>query len=534
MINLSSNDTLSNPEHQPTLSTLEKEIVAIRAVDDAIDSGELGGLTDDEAGINDPQSPAYKRVFKLANKLKGKLFWDDYTLEQQFGSMGRSPKAEINLVKRSLRAMKKVPSEQVIMDLFIALEGDNLAINELSLKIAYKGVTLDDEADLFAKLVELSRKMGLKAPSMKRFFELLPGFMDRRKINPARDYFNRLSPLSSEDFKAKHGFSPEYIAEKLTGNDHYIVQLGWKVQMIGLIRRVFNPGAKHDHCLALLSETKGWRKTTFLEKLLPDDSLYVSVANFSSEKSFYELLRGKVVFNIDEADKILTGAEGTTVKRELTANKDTYRAAYGFTAVDHKRHGVFFATANSYEIIADQLGDRRYIPVKLEKAIDLEWFEANRDDYWAYYLHEYQQGHPNHLESNEIEALLDLQREYKTSPAWLDVLDGIIQQLRKRYPQGFVVTASDLTFILKDSSGSTKRYMLQDIKDVCKTEYGAIEARPKLDNGSKPSKPRLYFKGNDLPVSISQTVLDVALGVYKQYGDQAVDTIKAPDPVTGM
>ncbi len=197
-------------------------------------------------------------------------------------------------------------------------------------------------------------------------------------VNTFKLYIESLLPVSAEEFFNKTGIDSTLICEKLTGNKNLLINKLWNYHFTGLINRVLNPGCKLDSMLILISKQKGWNKTRFIESIAGNKNYSQPYTIEVSNVELYKLLEGKAVINFDECDAALKGKCAAGTKKFISTSVDKYRASYGAKVEEHPRCGAFFGTSNNLEIIQDLGGDRRFYPVLLEQAIDIDWLKKTK------------------------------------------------------------------------------------------------------------------------------------------------------------
>ena len=84
---------------------------------------------------------------------------------------------------------------------------------------------------------------------------------------------------------------------------------------------------------------------------------------------------------------ILSRAGVRAVKSLITKTEDQYRLPYEKAVQTLKRGCVFAMTTNDTEYLKDETGNRRWLPVKLEKEADIKWIIKNRDQLYAEAFH---------------------------------------------------------------------------------------------------------------------------------------------------
>jgi predicted P-loop ATPase len=146
--------------------------------------------------------------------------------------------------------------------------------------------------------------------------------------------------------------------------------------MIGLVKRAREPGCKFD-TIVVLESAEGFNKSTAWRVLAGDE-------NFSDERilgkearEVQEQLSGVWIHeNADLAG--LKKAEIESVKAYASRQIDIARAAFAHYVVKQPRHSIEVGTTNSSEYLQSQTGNRRFWPMKVMKAIDIDKLRRDR------------------------------------------------------------------------------------------------------------------------------------------------------------
>jgi len=154
----------------------------------------------------------------------------------------------------------------------------------------------------------------------------------------------------------------------------------------GLVRRIKEPGCKHDSVIILEGE-QGCRKTTSLEIIAGMD-WHLETTMEADNKDFFQQFWGKLVVEFAEGETLSRTAT-KKMKAVVSARKDTYRAPYEKYPRDYPRRCVFAMTTNNAEYLKDETGNRRFFPVEIPKGRkgDTDWLKENRDQLFAEALH---------------------------------------------------------------------------------------------------------------------------------------------------
>jgi predicted P-loop ATPase len=163
-------------------------------------------------------------------------------------------------------------------------------------------------------------------------------------------------------------------------SDDYHQAIAAKLQ-IAAVRRVRQPGCKHDH-LVVFEGDQGILKSSVISALFGADWYTDQISDISSKDAAGDL-RGKWVVEFSEIEKLIK-ADVETLKSFVSRPIDHYRPPYGRRTIDIPRQGVFTGTTNDQEYLRDPSGNRRIWPLKCGKGkANIDWVRANRDQLWA-------------------------------------------------------------------------------------------------------------------------------------------------------
>lgn len=231
-----------------------------------------------------------------------------------------------------------------------------------------KTKTVDEDGNESWKTVTVGRKATTEVVT-----EAITLAARAKPFHPVRAYLDGLPQPSLAEAHA----TLDAVAALLGGSD----PMEWvKRTLVAAIRRVREPGYKHDYILVLIGETQGQGKSTLVSTLfspwfqdnLPD----------LATKAAANALRGFWGIELAELEKILR-ADDATVKAFLSRTEDVFDQKYERDTSRYPRQCVFVGTSNMPDCLRDTTGNRRYWPLRVEKQIDLAWLARNRDAIWA-------------------------------------------------------------------------------------------------------------------------------------------------------
>lgn len=154
----------------------------------------------------------------------------------------------------------------------------------------------------------------------------------------------------------------------------YVREVG-RIVMMGLVRRVREPGCKFDFVLTLTGP-QGIRKSTTFEILARRREWFGELTTgFDDTQKYIEQTSGKWIIEIGEG-AASNRQSSEQVKNMVTIKIDSARAAYGRYTQHIPRQHILTMTKNKYTIHSDATGARRFFPIEVIRHIDTEGLAA--------------------------------------------------------------------------------------------------------------------------------------------------------------
>jgi len=239
-------------------------------------------------------------------------------------------------------------------------ENHNLRKNLVTNNVENNGVALTDYE---VNGIEIDLKRIFK----KVEFGIISRIMNSKSIpayNPIHDFFNRYKdrqPVGAIDEMAS--------CIEATNDPEYVKKF-FKKWMVGMIANIYEKKSKSPLVLALCGK-QGSGKGFFFENLLPKelDEYYamkdLSEVKNETAKRDLDILCSKKMLILDDEMSGKNKRDLARIKQLLSASSSDVRASYG--KIDQKRDRIatFAATCNSLEILLDETGNRRYIPIEV-------------------------------------------------------------------------------------------------------------------------------------------------------------------------
>ena len=203
--------------------------------------------------------------------------------------------------------------------------------------------------------VEIEREFGIKYAKNK-MEDAITFVAHKRTVNLPAMYMKSLS----YDGKA---YIKNLLSKYLGAEDTKLNAWIMKHMLVGMVKRVFNPGCKFDE-LMVLTGIQGVGKTSFIEKLALFPEWYCSLNNIKGKDAVSNLV-GKVVVELEEFVALRNAKSADEAKLFISARISTVRLPYERFSADVKRTCILIATTNDATFLGDFSGERRYLPVKV-------------------------------------------------------------------------------------------------------------------------------------------------------------------------
>lgn len=233
------------------------------------------------------------------------------------------------------------------------------------------GVTITDN-DIILIKHWLEVKFGVEFAT-STIHEVVATMTKGNSYHPVRDYLGGLvwdgTPRLAGWLKRNFGCQEP---------DCYLDQVFTK-WLVASVTRVYEPGAKFDW-MPIFQGGQGVGKSMFGALLFGLDWFCDWLPNLADKDAALGL-RGKLVVEFGELDSFRKN-EVETVKAFVTRQVDTVRPPYGRRTLELKRQTVFFGTTNSEWFLKDDSGNRRFMPVVVDR-LNFGALERDRHQLWA-------------------------------------------------------------------------------------------------------------------------------------------------------
>jgi predicted P-loop ATPase len=316
--------------------------------------------------------------------------------------------------------------------------GRGLRFNTFTQQIEINGAILEGAERYYLKLAQ----SGIKA-TKDLAYDCLVEIARENPYDPVREYL---------EFVENH-VEPEYIGgiassylrqgtgEGSEGPTLYDEMI--RCTLIGAVRRVFQPGCKHDSACVIYGPQESYKSTFW--SVLGGPFFSDAMGDISSKDDVMVLHRAWIM-EWSELDHITGKRQAAHIKSFLSRSTDVFRRPYERATGEHPRRGIIVGTTNRTDgLLRDDTGNRRFwiIPTTATQAnpIDVATLATERDALWSGAMAAYRAGEPSHLPSTLAAAVTGENEAYVAESPWLE---AITTWLQHRHVPGDAITTSRL------------------------------------------------------------------------------------------
>jgi predicted P-loop ATPase len=185
-----------------------------------------------------------------------------------------------------------------------------------------------------------------------------------------------LNPLPWDGISRVENFFHRYLGVEDTPYTRAVSRYLWTA----IAGRVMQPGVKADMVPILVGE-QGVGKSRAVAALSPSPEFFAEISLHEKDDNLSRMMRGRLIAEIGELRGLHT-KELESIKAFITRTHENWIPKYREFAIQFPRRLIFIGTTNKDEFLADETGNRRWLPVRVQ-ATDTQAIERDRDLLWA-------------------------------------------------------------------------------------------------------------------------------------------------------
>lgn len=147
------------------------------------------------------------------------------------------------------------------------------------------------------------------------------------------------------------------------------------------VARIMDPGCKADMAPILVGR-QGAGKSSGVGAISPSEEFFAEIGFHEKDADFSRMMRGTLVAEIAEL-RGLNSRDAQTIKANMSRRHEKWTPKFKEYKTTFPRRLIFWGTSNEDEILADTTGERRWLPVRLQRDIDVVRIETDRNQLWA-------------------------------------------------------------------------------------------------------------------------------------------------------
>ncbi|WP_218145015.1 VapE domain-containing protein [Nitrosospira briensis] len=186
-----------------------------------------------------------------------------------------------------------------------------------------------------------------------------------------------LNSLKWDGVKRVETFLEVYIRVEGTPYHRAVSRYLWTA----LAGRVLSPGCKADMAPVLVGR-QGTRKSSAVAAIAPDPKFFTEISFGERDDDLSRKMRGRLIAEIPEL-KGLKSRDSEHVKALITKRQEDWTPKYREFNTIYPRRLLFFGTTNQQEFLADETGNRRWLPIRVEQSIDVDRIARDCPQLWA-------------------------------------------------------------------------------------------------------------------------------------------------------
>lgn len=206
--------------------------------------------------------------------------------------------------------------------------------------------------------LEIEKRFGINYNANK-MWEAVRFVASQYTISPPKQFLEQL--IWKGDENAIRKLLPTYLGAEDTKLNAWIMEH----MILGMIRRVFEPGSKFDEMMVLVGG-QGIGKSTFARYLAMKEDWFCAIENIQGKDAVINIM-GKTVVEIEEFVALRNAKSANEAKSFLSKLSDRIRIPYEKFSTDVPRTCILIGTLNERTFLNDHTGERRYLPVECFK-----------------------------------------------------------------------------------------------------------------------------------------------------------------------
>ncbi|ENG0237614.1 VapE domain-containing protein [Burkholderia multivorans] len=234
---------------------------------------------------------------------------------------------------------------------------------------------------------------------------------DENRIDSAIEW---LTGLQHDGVARIETFLRDYMAVEDTSYTRAVSRYLWTA----LAGRVLSPGCEAPMVPVLIGE-QGAGKTRAVKALVPAQDFYCELKLDERDDNASRMMRGRLVVELGELRGLHT-RDAESIKAFISRTHENFVPKYKEFSVTFARRFLFVGTTNQDEFLADETGERRWLPVRVGRC-DVDRIAADCLQLWAEARAAYERA--GNVDWREAETLArEVHAQHKLSDPWSPIV----------------------------------------------------------------------------------------------------------------
>lgn len=286
----------------------------------------------------------------------------------------------------------------------------NIRYDEFTDQIVVLGKPLTD--DLITQLRIAFEQQRVQPPSKDTVRDAIERVARENAYDSAQDWLNA---CRWDGVPRVERFMAVYCG---TDDNEYARSVGTYL-WTGLAARVLDPGCQVD-MVPVLVGAQGLRKSSAVAAIAPAPDYFTEVPLNEKDADLARKMRGKVIGEIADMHG-LTTRDVNAIKAFITTRYDKWVPKYKEFSTIAGRRLVFVGTCNPAQFLDDETGERRWLPLRVERVCDVEAIVRDRQQLWAEAAALYRMGGVQWAAAENLARVEHT--DYKVNDPWSDAID---------------------------------------------------------------------------------------------------------------
>lgn len=181
--------------------------------------------------------------------------------------------------------------------------------------------------------------------------------------------------------------------------------------------RIVSPGCKADMAPILVGD-QGAGKSSAVAAMVPSPEFFTEISFHEKDEDLSRKMRGRLIAEIGELRGLHT-KELEGIKAFITRTHENWVPKYREFAVQFPRRLVFIGTTNKDEFLADETGNRRWLPVRVYQ-VQVDSIRRDRLQLWAEARDVFQKAGVQYAAAQEL--AVEAHSEHTIQDSWTEVV----------------------------------------------------------------------------------------------------------------